>query len=152
MRVLLFFGLIYSSACTDKLEKKEQIEKQQDNLSNEDSSSNEDSAEEIEQIEIDMIAVLELFSERCGACHGSWPPDLGENPCETVINQPSSQVSSMYYVTPFDIENSYLWHKTNGTAGEFGDYPSQMPASSDALSVEEVDLIQRWIETGAICD
>lgn len=145
MVLFLVFGLL--SGCTEISEKEEQVEEEQADSSAEDSAS-----EEINQAEKDMIAVLELFTERCGFCHGSWPPDLGENLCETIINQSSTQVSSMNYVTPFDLEDSYLWHKINGTAGDFGDYPSQMPASSEPLSIEEVGLIQRWIEMGAKCE
>ena len=64
MVLFLIFDLL--GGCTEISEKEEQVEEEQADSSAEDSAS-----EEINQAEKDMIAVLELFAERCGACHGS---------------------------------------------------------------------------------
>lgn len=95
---------------------------------------------------------LGLLTESCAGCHGGGlAPVLADNICDNVVNIPSTQVPSMNYVTPNDLENSYLWHKINDTAASVGGSGSVMP-STGALSATDITIIEEWIMSGAICD
>lgn len=88
----------------------------------------------------------------CAGCHGGGlAPGLSENICDNVVDVPSTQVPSMNYVTPNDLENSYLWHKINDTAASAGGSGSVMP-STGALAATDITIIEEWIMSGAICD
>ena len=60
----------------------------------------------------------------------------------------SSDVPSMNRVEPFDPQNSYLWHKLNGTMTSVGGTGSQMPKTG-SLTTTELALIEQWIVDGA---
>jgi cytochrome c5 len=95
---------------------------------------------------------LGLLTESCAGCHGGGlAPGLAENICDNVVNVPSTQVPSMNYVTPNDLENSYLWHKINDTADAAGGSGSVMP-STGALAATDITIIEEWIMSGASCD
>lgn len=95
---------------------------------------------------------LGLLTESCAGCHGGGlAPTLAENICDNVVNVPSTQVPSMNYVTPNDLENSYLWHKINDTVVSAGGSGSVMP-STGALAAADIAIVEEWIMSGASCD
>jgi mono/diheme cytochrome c family protein len=52
-------------------------------------------------------------------------------------------------VTAGSPSTSYLIHKLNGTAGQVGGNPSQMPLFAAALTAEQIEAITGWITCGA---
>ena len=75
--------------------------------------------------------------------------DLSEgNGYDAMVNQPSTQ-APMDIVTPGDLENSYLWHKINGTHLEAGGEGDPMPPEAGSLSASDINLIEDWIVSGA---
>lgn len=94
-----------------------------------------------------------LFAKRCGDCHTGDEPkadlrlESGAG-YEQLVNHPSHQVPELLRVKPGDPDHSYLWQKLEG-AGEVG---KQMPRTlfgSRQLPGDELDLVRRWIATGA---
>jgi len=93
------------------------------------------------------------------ACHevgGEWPTsDLSPDAHAAIVGVPSGQNSLMNYVTPNEPENSYLWHKMNGTQIDNGgsglNMPKAMVGETDPAVVPQADLdtIECWILEGA---
>ena len=67
----------------------------------------------------------------------------------TTVGVASDDVPSMSLVEPGDSENSYLWHKLNGTHQSVGGAGSQMPLSGSPLSAAELSVVETWINDGA---
>ena len=65
-----------------------------------------------------------------------------------IVNVPSMQVPSMMLVKPGSLEESYLWHKINGTYLEVGGTGMIMP-STIPLNEEEKKIFSTWILAGA---
>ena len=65
-----------------------------------------------------------------------------------LVGTASQQLPTMQRVKPGSLNESYLWHKINGTQLEVGGSGLIMP-SNIPLSEEEIDLFARWIATGA---
>lgn len=100
-------------------------------------------------------AVADLFSSRCAlaACHSSLAPQAGLNLTAAagyaeLVNVPSSQQPGVDRVEPADVSASYLHRKVTGDASITGD--SMPPAPLAPLSPGELDLVERWIEDGAL--
>ena len=66
-----------------------------------------------------------------------------------IVNHASTQVPSMFRVTPFSGANSYLLHKLNGTQGTVGGSGGQMPAIGCCISPGDTTTITNWINSGA---
>lgn len=86
----------------------------------------------------------------CVSCHVGEPPvlTLDEGLLERLLDN-SLQQPAMPYVTPGDVEQSYLWHKLAGTHLQIGGYGERMPLMSMFYDSEEMDLVRAWIEGGA---
>jgi hypothetical protein len=76
----------------------------------------------------------------------------------TIVNKPSVELSSMSFVKPGDLANSYLMHKMDGDMCQFisqcGPLPASqcgvvMPQSSCVLDGATRDKVRRWIAQGA---
>lgn len=65
----------------------------------------------------------------------------------SMVNVPSS--NGMPYVTPGDPDNSYLFHKVDGTQVEAGGGGSTMPLGAPMLGQPDIDAIAAWIADGA---
>lgn len=105
-------------------------------------------------------AIRELLDRECvEACHepgGQWfALDLsGERTYETLVATQAAG-AAMTLVAPGQPEASYLWLKLNGTHLDHGGSGAQMPIdprSGEAMSLDPEDLVlvQRWIEGGAM--
>jgi len=66
----------------------------------------------------------------------------------STVGVASSDVADMNLVEPGDLDNSYLWHKIEGTHLDVGGDGSAMPLGP-ALSDDDHSAIQAWIEDGA---
>lgn len=94
-----------------------------------------------------------IFDASCiTACHepgGSDPSlDLSRG-AYYAIYQVASEQSLLYLVEPGSHEDSYLWHKVNGSQGSVGGGGGRMPKGLDPLPPEQVDAIADWIDAGA---
>jgi len=61
-----------------------------------------------------------------------------------LVNQPSTE-SSLNRVTPGSPDSSYLVNKLEGTQTSGG----RMPLNGNPLPSSQIELIKRWISTGA---
>lgn len=94
-----------------------------------------------------------VFTPKCtsSACHGgtgSAPLDLtAERAYGQLVNQPASQTSEMFLVTPRDPDQSYLMLKLLGTHASTG-LGNVMPPEG-LLPDDELVAIAAWILNGA---
>lgn len=96
-------------------------------------------------------AIGQLMIDRCSGCHinGSSSGQLNLDDYANVLpraNQPSPRIPN---ITPGSVEDSYLWHKVQGTQGSVGGSGSRMPRGRAALPDDEKLLLRIWIEQGA---
>ncbi|HJN72546.1 MAG TPA: hypothetical protein QGF58_01315 [Myxococcota bacterium] len=63
----------------------------------------------------------------------------------STVSVPSQDVPEMNRVEPGDLDNSYLWHKLEGTHVDVGGDGSEMPLGQ-TLSDDDRSAIQEWIE------
>jgi len=97
--------------------------------------------------------VQPLINQACN-CHQSTPTlmapfslKVGEA-YEQLVSVPAQQLPSMLRVKPGSLQDSYLWHKIEGTQAEVGGSGMIMP-SNIPLNATEKLVFQRWIEAGA---
>lgn len=97
--------------------------------------------------------VQPLFDQACN-CHQTTPflmAPFSLKPGEAygnLVRRPSMQLPSMMLVEPAALNQSYLWHKVNGTQLEVGGQGQIMP-STIPLDAGELQVIERWIAGGA---
>ena len=65
-----------------------------------------------------------------------------------IVNVPSGQLSTMMLVKPGSTQESYLWHKVNGTFLDVGGSGMIMP-STIPLNETEKKIFEQWILAGA---
>jgi hypothetical protein len=93
------------------------------------------------------------INEACN-CHQTTPMlmapfslKIGEA-YDALVGVPSGQVPTMQRVKPGSLNESYLWHKINGTQAEVHGSGQIMPPGVP-LRADELDLFGRWIAAGA---
>jgi hypothetical protein len=102
------------------------------------------------------VDVEPMFQGACGACHYGEPEGLhffGEGVYELLVNHASGQLPTMDRVEPGSLSQSYLWRKLQGTHVEAGGSGAEMPPSGGyppSLSEEQLRVVERWIEGGAL--
>jgi mono/diheme cytochrome c family protein len=89
-----------------------------------------------------------IFDANCNACHiqitsGGLYLGSGQS-YANLVNVPSQGYAPALRVDPYNAAGSVLWNKVAGT----GLYGQQMPVGG-ALSAEEINRIERWIQEGA---
>jgi hypothetical protein len=85
------------------------------------------------------------------ACHdgATFPPDLTEgNAYASIVGVASSQ-SDLNFVEPGSADDSYLWHKINGTQVEAGGNGLMMPYDGTEVAAADLAAIEEWINGGA---
>ena len=93
-----------------------------------------------------------IFTEHCASCHGGPAPSGGlilaeqHDTYDQLVNVISQSYSPALRVNPYDATNSVLWNKVSGTTG----YGDQMPSGGPYLSQDNIDLIETWINQGAL--
>jgi hypothetical protein len=114
----------------------------------------------------DVLPVLERSCGLSDSCHGS--PNNGRvflgstavnaTPSSVragIVNVASIDLTSMPYVKPGDLENSFLMHKMDGDQCRFdaqcsgGTCQTSMPQNLPLLDVTTRDVVRRWIAQGA---
>jgi hypothetical protein len=65
-----------------------------------------------------------------------------------IVNVPSGQVPGMMFVKPGSTQESYLWHKVNGTFLDVGGSGMIMPFTIP-LTEAEKKIFESWILAGA---
>ena len=113
--------------------------------------------------------VVPIFQRYCSSnqaeCHQAQEKPVlgllgdGSDPAEIktrLVNVPSSRLPRMPYVTPGDPENSFLMRTMDGDQCMFNDEcrsgfcGDRMPfGETQLISVQERDIIRRWIAQGA---
>lgn len=96
--------------------------------------------------------VQPLFDRACN-CHQSEPLMApfslkAAGAYEAMVNVPSMQLPTMNLVTPGKLNDSYLWHKIDGTQLEVGGMGGRMPLTIP-LSADEQAIVEQWIVAGA---
>lgn len=82
-----------------------------------------------------------------GAAQGQLALEAGTS-YQALVGVPSTQ-SKLLRVKPGDSSQSYLVNKLEGTQGEVGGSGTLMPQGTGALPQAQLDMIVRWIESGA---
>lgn len=96
--------------------------------------------------------VQPLINMACN-CHQSTPlmAPFSLKPGEAyanLVNKPAMQLPSMMLVKPGVLNESYVWHKVNGTQLQVGGMGMIMP-STVPLHADELKVFERWIAAGA---
>ena len=94
----------------------------------------------------------EIFTPTCAAagCHGTFLPQqelvlIAGQSYANLVNRPSTQISGLNRVTPFNPDDSYMYRKVTGR-NITGD---RMPQASPVLTDAQIQLIRDWIRRGA---
>ncbi len=95
-----------------------------------------------------------IFDLNCAlsGCHTGSNPPQGMNlsagqAFSNIVNVTSKEISTLSRINPGNPEQSYLYLKVLGDPSIMF---SRMPIGRTPLSVEEIDVIRRWIEAGAL--
>lgn len=107
--------------------------------------------------ELDIQPILD---EHCVAqCHepdGEWGflLDMSASAYTDIVGVPAPQHVTMNLIEPGDPDNSYLWHKINGTQAAAGGSGLMMPKAragmqATVLTLGQFETIQQWILAGA---
>ena len=108
---------------------------------------------------LDANCVEGIAGQACHQTGGSWFPTIftPDMSYATLLEGDPSQ-SVLPYVTPMDIENSYIWRKLTNTITGVGrglpmpsvDTSVSPPEEAPPLPQAEMDLIHAWINEGAM--
>jgi cytochrome c5 len=107
-----------------------------------------------------------IFTANCAVCHAgnSAPPNCkpmnlsSGNAYANIVNVLAGELATMNRIAPNNPNQSYLWHKINGTQGGLSGLNNschvsgmnqQMPPPSGGLSGSDIADIMSWINTGA---
>jgi hypothetical protein len=99
------------------------------------------------------LTVQPLFDQACN-CHQSSPilmAPFSLKPGEAydnIVGVPAMQLPTMALVAPGMLNQSYLWHKVQGTQAAVGGSGMIMPFTVP-LNADELRIIERWIAAGA---
>jgi hypothetical protein len=110
-----------------------------------------DTAGDAEVVTYDQIAPI--LDDKCAGCHYSEPeglPLVSDGAYDLLVSHPSAQLPRMFRVYPGSLEDSYLWHKLEGTHLDVGGEGEEMPSTYGVpLTEQEHDLFRAWILDGA---
>lgn len=95
-----------------------------------------------------------ILTEKCSgaACHNIFPPQLTMGNVYGNIVDKQNLAGSMPYVTPGDLDQSYLWRRINGPDYGLPIMPPDSPPTDPPppLTDDELAAIEAWIEDGAM--
>ncbi len=142
-RLALALSLALAAACPPELD-------DDDALDDDDTSDDDDAV----PLEPTWTAIQQRFEARC-SCHvsqsrggftGLATYDRG---WDVLVGAASRDLPDMPRVTPFEPENSYVWHKLNNTQDSVGGDGGRMPLTEYGLPDTDLDAIEEWILAGA---
>lgn len=94
-----------------------------------------------------------IWEEACGtSCHiddNDGDLQLGTDAYDAIVNVPSVDVPTMNLITPGNLDESYLWHKLEGTHLSVGGEGLAMPRGSVNFGKKKHERIEKWILDGA---
>ena len=94
-----------------------------------------------------------IWEESCGTtCHiddDDGDLQIGTDGYDQLVGVPSVDIPGMDLVSPGSLDDSYLWHKIEGTHLTVGGAGSAMPRGSSELKKRDRKAIKAWIEGGA---
>ena len=127
-----------------------------DDISDDDDTGTDDDDDD-GPVEPTWTNVQQILSTRCGACHTTNDrEDLSDlhrydDGYDMLVNRSSEQVPAMMRVAPGSLEDSYMWHKLKDTHLSVGGEEDPMPPEDRyPLPGGDIDLIEAWIEAGAL--
>ena len=97
---------------------------------------------------------VQPFIDKACNCHQSTPVLMAPFSLKhgeayaNLLDKPAMQLPSMALVKPGALQDSYLWHKINGTQLEVGGSGMIMPFTFP-LNADEKMIFERWILAGA---
>jgi len=104
----------------------------------------------IEDPTFDDVQPILTTSCAVGGCHdGTSFPDMTDPAYDNIVDVASVELPTMNVITPGDTDNSYLYHKINGTQGDAGGSGNRMPLGLPELTADEITTIGNWIDDGA---
>ena len=91
------------------------------------------------------VDIQPVWSANCAnaSCHPSMA-----NAYDVLVNVPSNQLPSMYFIKPGSSDMSYLWRKLEDTHVAAGGMGEAMPPGGP-LKTSTREMIRVWIEEGA---
>jgi hypothetical protein len=104
--------------------------------------------------DVGFAATVQPFIDKACNCHQSTPILMAPFSLKVgeaygnLVNVPSMQVPSMVRVKPGSTNDSYLWHKIDGTQAQVGGTGMIMPFTFP-LNANEKAIFERWIAAGA---
>jgi hypothetical protein len=98
--------------------------------------------------------ILPIFINQCATCHEAEdaPMDLhldGDHAYDETVNTTAHERPGMARIRPLDPDQSYLYHKIDGTHLDIGGDGDRMPQGG-SLTQPEIDKIRAWIQQGAL--
>ena len=98
--------------------------------------------------------IAPLLKDHCAPCHltGDEAGNMALHPkaaYKTLVGAPSIE-SKLQRVKPSSSQESYLVHKIEGTQLEVGGTGLRMPMEGAYLTDEQIKMIRRWIDAGAL--
>ena len=98
--------------------------------------------------------IAPLLKSHCAACHltGEEPGLMALHPkaaYKFLVGVPSTE-SKLLRVKPGSAQDSYMVHKLEGTQLKVGGLGMRMPMEGAPLTPDEIGMIRRWIDAGAL--
>ena len=98
-------------------------------------------------------SIQPIWDAECISCHDAVSPsaslDLETDGFDALVEVLDSG-AGLNFVEPYLPDDSYVWHKLNGTQGDVGGSGSQMPLGSAPIDADDLALIETWITQGAL--
>jgi hypothetical protein len=98
--------------------------------------------------------IAPLLKSHCAPCHltGEEPGQMALHPkgaYKSLVGAQSTE-SRLLRVKPGSASDSYMIHKLEGTHLEVGGAGMRMPMEGAPLTPDEIGMIRRWIDAGAL--
>lgn len=94
--------------------------------------------------------VQPILDANCSCHFDAAPADLSfADAHENLVSVASTEAAGLARVEPGSPDDSYLWHKVNGTHASVGGSGDPMPAPSGGLDAGSLATIEAWISGGA---
>jgi hypothetical protein len=90
-----------------------------------------------------------LVDDRCSPCHidfESGGMSLANDFTTNTVGVASTELPSMKRIAKGDHDQSYLWHKVNGSHLGVGGSGARMPKGGAALTATEIDRLAKFID------
>lgn len=98
--------------------------------------------------------IAPLLKSHCAPCHltGEEPGQMALHPkasYKSLVGAQSTE-SKLLRIRPGSAQDSYMIHKLEGTHLGVGGVGMRMPMEGAPLTADEIAMIRRWIDAGAL--